>query len=214
MFLAMRRFFFCVIFLLLAGCEREPAVITPPKEAAAVIEPFLKELRAGQPARAAALVSPAAQDELAGRFAKDHKSLASASPLTPRFVTKGFDGALPGQRGYSAEGDEVTLVYASKKDGRWTSATVRAYRYRDEPYKVEYWRITNTAPTPALQSGIKPEDVRKQHQFIYALFGGMALFGVIGLALLIWLVKRRPQLISPEAVEETRASAVSVRDEE
>jgi hypothetical protein len=36
---------------------------------------------------------------------------------------------------------------------------------------------------------------------------------VLGLILLIWLVKRRPHLIAPDAQVEMRRSAATVRDE-
>lgn len=197
-----------LLMVLLAGCEREPAVIIPPKDAAAVIEPFLKELRAGQRARTAALVSPSAQDELSSKFADDHKMLAAAPRLTPRFVSN-----LANQGIGVARGEEITLVYAARRDGKWTSATVRAYRDRGEPYRIEYWRIVNEPPALPLPSGMSREDVQMQHQIMYAMFGIVGLFGLVGLALLLWIAKRKPQLISPDTIEETRASAVSVREE-
>jgi hypothetical protein len=207
------RFGLFSLLMLLAGCgEREPAVITPPKDAAAVIESFLKELRAGQPARAAALVSPAAQDELTSGFATDHKKLASAPALTPRFIAKSGSNPYVQSRDKGGDGDEVTLVYAARQDGKWTSATVRVYRYRDEPYKVEYWRVTNAAPTPALNSNIDEAAMKQSQTMMYALFGAIALFGILGLALLVWLLKRKPHLIVPEPVEETRKNAATVRD--
>jgi predicted small lipoprotein YifL len=202
------------ILVLLAGCgEREPALITPPKDAAAVVEPFLKELREGDKAGATAYVSTAAGDELEAQFARDHKKLAAAPKLTPRFLTDSHGRFAPKHMARSADGKEVTLVYAAKKDGKWTSATVRVYRYRDEPYKVEYWRVTNAAPAPALNSNIDPKIMKMQQQMMYWLSGGIVLFGLIGLALIIWLIRRKPYLIvaaDPEA--ETRRSAATVGD--
>jgi hypothetical protein len=217
MFRAMRGIFsitgILVLLALLAGCgDREPDVITPPKEAAAVIEPFLKELREGDKAGAAAFVSTAATDELEAQFAGDHKKLAAATMLTPRFITK--DGARLGSpiEARSAEGDEVTLVYAGLKDGKWTSATVRIYRYRDEPYKVEYWRVNNAEPAPALDSNIDPKAMKMQQRITFWMFVGLGLLGVIGLAMLVWFVRRKPHLVAPDPVEETRRSAATVGD--
>ena len=200
--------------LLLAGCgEREPVVITPPKDAAAVIEPFLRELAAGNKDKAAAFVSTAAADELTTQFAKDHKILAAASKLTPRFVQR--VGANPHILGkdLSADGDEVTLVYAAKSKGKWTTATVRVYRYRDDPFKVEYWRISNEAPRPALPSGMDSPVAKRTAVIMSWITGGFALFGLFGIAGLIWVVRRKPHLLTPEEISEQRAPASTLRDE-
>jgi hypothetical protein len=198
---------FLGLLLSLSGCgEREPTVIDPPREAAAVIEPFLKELAAGNREKAAAYVSTAATDELATQFVPDHKKLAAAPKLTPRFVNQDATPSF-------GSGDEVNLVYAAKSKGKWTSATVRVYRYRDEPYKVEYWRVTDKAPVPPLNSNLDPEKLKQSQDMMRWIFGALAIFGLLGLALLIWLIKRRPQLVSPDAPAETRRSAATVRDE-
>jgi hypothetical protein len=201
------------LLLLLAGCgEREPAVITPPKEAAAVIEPFLKELRAGNREKAKSFVSTAAYDELEAQFSADQKRLASAPVLTPRFTSETRRNFEAMGETLEPDGHEITMVYAAKQKDKWTSATVRMYRYRDEPYKVEYWRVTDKAPTPVLNSGVAEKMQETQNNMRW-MFGGMAVFGLLGLALLIWLVKRKPHLIAPDAPAEVRRSAATVRDE-
>jgi hypothetical protein len=195
-----------MLFALLAGCsEREPAIITPPKDVAAVVEPFLEKLRVGDKASAAKQVSSAATDELDRQFAADHKKLAATTKLTPRFITRKTTPS------YGA-GDEATLVYAARNKGKWTSATVRVYRYRDEPYKVEYWRVTNAAPTPALSSDMDPEKLKQSQQMMMWIFGALGIAALFGLILLIWLLKRKPHILVPEDVPETRASASTVQD--
>jgi predicted small lipoprotein YifL len=198
------------LLLVLTGCgEREPAVISPPKDVAAVVEPFLKELAAGNKEKTAAHLSPAAIDELDAQFAADHKKLAGAGKkLTPRYVDN------DSSRGFGADGKEVNIVYAVKHEGKWTSATVRVYRYRDEPYKVEYWRVTNKAPQQPRNSDFDPEEIAKQQKFMFWLFGGFALLAVLGLIALIWLIKRRPHLVAPDVPDQVRASAATVRDED
>lgn len=202
----MWRFFFLFCALTLAGCNREPAVITPPKDAAAVIEPFLKEMAAGQRARAAALVSPAAQDELTSQFAADHKKLAAAPKLTPRYVDQ------VNVTNYGSA-DKIVLVYAAKKDDKWTTATLRLFRVEDQPYKVEYWRITNDAPQPTMVANTDPKFVKMQQQLYLWMAGGLVVFGLAGLALLIWIIRRRPHLVVNEAPNEDRQAASTVRDE-
>ena len=199
--------------LLLSSCgAREPKVITPPKDAAAVIEPFLKELAAGNKDKAAAFVSTAATDELAAQFAADHQVLAAAGKLTPRFFTQS-GGSMTVSRGErQGDGEEVTMVYAAKSGDKWTSATVRAYRYRDEPYKVEYWRIANEAPTKPLTSNVDAKELQRTEAITNATIVGMSLLGLFGIALLVWMIRRKPHLLVHETAGETRRSASTVRE--
>lgn len=201
--------------LLLSSCgAREPKVITPPKDAAAVIEPFLKELAAGNKDKAAAFVSTAATDELAKQFAEDHKKLAATGKLTPRFVTKAGNNSRRLAENSSADGSEVTLVYAAKSGDKWTSATVRVYKYRDDPYKVEYWRIANEAPAKPLTSNVDAKELQRTEAITNATIIGMSLLGLLGIALLIWMIRRKPHLLVPETGSVTRRSASTVRETE
>ncbi len=205
MFLAMRLIFLSMMLLLLGGCEREPAVISPPKGTAAVIEPFLKDLRAGNKAAAARHVSPAAVDELEVQFAADHKLLAAAPPLTPRYTTDNISPSF-------GEGQEVTLVYAAKQGEKWTSATVRVYRYRDEAYQVEYWRITDKPPVRALSSGATSEKNMQRQNNARIIALGLGALAIFGLVLLVWLLRRKPHLVAAENAPETRQPARTIRD--
>lgn len=198
---------------MLGGCaDREPKTVVPPKDAAAVIEPFLKELAAGNKDKAGAYVSPAATDELAEQFAADHKRLAAGGKLTPRFVMQ--TGGGPHLRGSNRIGDgtEVTLVYAAKSGEKWTSATVRAYRYRDEPYKIEYWRVSNEAPKRPMSSNVETKQLKETEALTNAMAVGFSLLGVLEIGLLIWLIRRRPQLLVPAETIEIRRSASTVRE--
>ena len=201
--------------LLLSGCgAREPKVVTPPKEAAVVIEPFLKELAAGNKDKAAAFVSTAATDELASQFAEDHKRLAAAGKLTPRFITQSGNDPRQLEQNSGADGSEVTLVYAAKSGDKWTSATVRVYKYRDEPYKVEYWRVANEAPKKPLSSNVDARELQRAEAITNATIVGMSLLGLFGIALLVWMIRRKPHLLVPETARETRRSASTVREPE
>ncbi len=199
--------------LLLGGCgAREPKVIKPPKDAAAVIEPFLKELAAGNKDKAAAFVTDTATDELDNQFAGDHKKLAAAGKITPRFITLTGDyiGAIEDER----EGDRqaVTLVYAAKSGEKWTTATVRAYKFQDEPYKVEYWRVANEAPKKPYSANVDAEEMEQSEKMMNVVSIILSVLGVIGIALLVWLVRRRPHLMVPEIESEPRRSASTIRE--
>lgn len=198
---------------MLGGCaDREPKTIVPPKDAAAVIEPFLKELAAGNKDKAGAFVSSAATDELAAQFAEDHKKLATGGKLTPRFMTQSGNEPRILNKNSVADGSEVTVVYAAKSGDKWTTATVRVYKYRDDPYKVEYWRVANEAPKKPLPSSIDPKQLEKTEAIGNAMAVGFSLLGILGIGLLIWLIRRRPQLLVPEQTTETRRSASTVRE--
>jgi hypothetical protein len=192
------------ILVLLSSCgEREPAVIDAPKDVAKVVAPFLKELRAGNKDKAMQYVSPAARDEFAQQYAADQKILAAGPELTARFIKP---------QGFKGDGTETSIVYAARKNGKWTSATVRLYHYRDEPYEIEYWRITNQAPSPVLQSSTEEKMMKEMAPAFLWSMAGMGLLGVSGIVLLLWLVKRRPKIISPDIPDERRAAAITVRE--
>jgi hypothetical protein len=202
---AMRLIFLMAILFALGGCEREPAVIAPPKKAAAVIEPFLQALQSGNKAKAQTYVANAAFDELDLQFATDHKKLAAAPKLTARYSS--HIGSTT-----NGKGDEVTLVYAAKHGNGWTSATVRAYRYRDEPFKVEYWRVTDRAPMPIARAGFDMEKYAEQQKINRIIFWGLGALAIIALALLVWLLRRKPHLVAAENAPESRRPATTVRD--
>lgn len=201
----MRLIFCALIALLIAGCDREPKVVAPPKAAAAVVTPFLAELRAGDKDGAALLVSPAATDELDAQFAADHKKLAAAPKLTPRFITRQASPA-------HGAGDEVTLVYAAQDKGKWTSATVRVYRYRSEAYKVEYWRVNNRPPVQMSNSGFNAEYNAQRQRIMQWIFVGLGALAVLAVMLFIWLLRRQRQMAVSDDPAETRRSAMTVRD--
>ncbi len=198
-----------LLFLSLAGCAApEPKAIEPAEDIAEVIDPFLKALRSGNQTEAEGLISSAATDELTKQFAADHKLLAAAAPLTPRFILEQPD------LGVERDSNETTLVYAARKDGKWTSATIRLNRYRDEPYEIEYWRITNAAPQPVVFSTNEQKAFKEIMPGMVWVLIGTGLLGLLFVGGLIWLVRRRPHLVNPEAEAEQRAAAVSTREEE
>ena len=202
------------VTLLLCGCgAREPKVIAPPKDAAAVIEPFLKELAAGNKDKAAAFVSSAATDELAKQFAEDHQLLAAAGTLTPRFITKIGGEQRIQNDDRKDDGTEITAVYATNYGGEWTTATVRVYKYRDEPFRVEYWRVANEAPKQAMASNVDAKLLKRTEAVTNATIVGFSLLGLFGIALLIWLIRRKPYLLVPDTASESRRSASTVREE-
>ena len=197
------------VSLLLSGCgAREPKVITPPQDIAAVIEPFLKELAAGNKDEARAFVAVDATDEFDVQFAEDAKKLSQVRKLAPRFVH------IPKTPVFGDNLDEATLVYAVKKDARWTTATIRVYRFPGKPYVINYWRVSNRIPTPVTRLNTDAKELQRTDAITNATIIGMSLLGLFGIALLVWMVRRKPHLLVPETAGETRRSASTVREPE
>jgi predicted small lipoprotein YifL len=210
MFYPMKNIFSVAIMallaLLLSACgEREPAVIIPPKEPAAVVEAFLGKLRAGDKAGAAVYVHAGAVDELEQQFAADNKKLAAADVLTPRFADDMGTVVVVAR-------DRTTIVYAAKKNDRWTTANVRASKNDEGKYRVEYWRVTHKAPAAIANPDLDPEVMKETRNVMIATLGAFGVLGVLGIVVLFWLLRRRPHLIVPEETVDIRASASTSGD--
>jgi hypothetical protein len=192
----------------LGGCSREPVAIDTPKAEAAIAEPFLTALRRGNRAEAEKFVALAARDELDGQFDADHKILAVAPALTPRFITP--EGS---RQNYRDGSTETSIVFAGQKDGKWTSVTMRLFRDGDAPFAVEYWRVENAAPVPVLQSTEEAKIMREMAPGIMWSMIALAVVGAIGLVAFLMLVLRRPSLFSPDTPADGRVAATTVRED-
>ena len=199
---------FLAATLLLGGCgAREPKVITPPKDAAAVIEPFLSAVAVGKKDEARAYVAVDATDEFDLQFAGDHNKLSQVGRLTPRFV---YTPATPV---FGADKDEVTLVYAVKNNKIWTTATVRAYRFPGKPYAINYWRVSNKIPRQVTRSNMDAKQIQQSEAITNATIIALSLLGLVAIALLIWVILRKPHLVVPAEPVERRQSAITLREE-
>jgi hypothetical protein len=195
-----RKALLMLLLLLLAGCSLfEPRAITLPEDVDSVAMPFVKALQKGDQTAAARHVGPGASDELDAGFAKQHGELAKAAPLTPRFI------AFKPTEMMAPDESEATVIFASKKDGKWSTLEVRLFRIGSERFEVDYWKLSKTEPQPKVY-GIEMKELK----IMAPVFGWV--FGALGL--LMWLVKRKPHLVIPEAEEERRTAAVTRREEE
>ena len=173
-----------------------------------MIEPFLKELAAGNKEESRAFVAVDATDEFDLQFADDYKKLSKVGKLTPRFVY------IPKTPVFGDNLDEATLVYAVKKDAVWTTATIRVYRFPGKPYVINYWRVSHKIPTPVTRSNTDAKQLQRSEDITNATIVGMSLLGLLGIALLVWTVRRKPHLLVPETASEARRSASTVREPE
>jgi hypothetical protein len=197
-----------LLLVFLLGCaEQKPDLSERPNNAARVIEPFLNELRAGNREKAAAYVAPTAMDEFEQQFDKDHKALSALPPLTSQLWRN--EKPKLGDR----PGAQASTVYAVRKDGKWTSVYLRTYKDNGGPIKIEYWRVSNTRPELAMRSNAEAQALKQSQFVLFWTFAGLAVFGLAGLALLFWIIRRKPHLVVNEAPSEERRAASTVRDE-
>jgi hypothetical protein len=192
-----------LFFFLLTGCSgNEPAVIKTPRDILPTSDEFVSALQKGDKAAAARHVAPSARDELEERFSIESKELKAASKLLPRFVTFKPQGMM------GPEDSEVTVIYAAKDDGEWTTAEVRLFRLGDEPYEVDYWKISNETPVAKTYT----PDLRPMYGAFAALAGAIVLIGLLTIGIILWIVRRKPHVVAPEPAVERRVAAVTTRE--
>ncbi len=192
-----------VLLFLLAACSwNEPAVVDVPKEIDVASGAFVAAVQKGDQQAAAKHVAPTAQDELAAQFAADSKALTAAPKLTPRFIT--YKPA--SMRG--PEDSEVTIIYAARTNSEWATMEVRLFRLGDEPYEVDYWKISNDAPAAKNYT----PDLRPLFGIFAAIAGVIVVLGIALIGTILWIVRRKPHIVSPPVESERRAAAITTRE--
>jgi hypothetical protein len=190
------------LFLLAACSWNEPDVVELPRDIGPTSDAFVVALQKGDKAAAARHVAPTARDELEARFSNEYKDLKVASKLTPRFITYKPQGMM------GPEDSEVTIIYAAPAEGTWTTAEVRLFRLRDEPYEVDYWKISNETPVAKSYT----PDLRPMYGVFAALAGAIVLIGLLTIGIILWIVRRKPHVVAPEPAVERRVAAVTTRE--
>lgn len=207
----MRQFFLLFMFSLqiLWGIEVQAQTADNQAEleqAKQVAVQFLTAAREGRIDDAKRLVTATATDELQLQFKSDSQRLKAVPPPEFQFAlplkSKSFDPAE-----YEAQ-----LVYASKQDGKWTTTTLRLYRYDNDPYRVEFWKVDDNEPNLFAMSD--DPVLKKMPTIMLWIFLGMAAVGLILLFLILWLVRRKPRLVASENEVERRVAAITRREEE
>lgn len=179
--------------MLLGGCERQSVTPTRvPHEITAVTQPFLQAVRRGDQRTAEKYVVPGFIDDSNVQFKDMSAILKKSPPLVPAIHLKQMDSSY--------------VTYAAQDGPRWITAEIRVARV-DGKSVVEYWDVTAATQPPEMLR--HAQDMRQYMR--YAMIGA-ALSALAGLALLIWLVRNRTHIISPNAVVETRRVASTVRD--
>jgi hypothetical protein len=185
----------------LSACNRGPVNEVPlPEDVAAVTTPFLAAVKRGDRAAAEKFMAPTFVDDSKLQFAEMSALLGKSPALKPAIYRQ-----KPGT--IIADENEVSIIFVAKDGEQWISSEIRLYRPANEDFEIEYWNVATAAKPPELLA--HAEQMRK---FTGWFMGGLAVMALLGLALLIWVVKRRTHIIAPEPVVETRRVAATVRD--
>lgn len=191
-----------LLFLLAACSLNEPAVVDVPRQIDAASSAFVAAIQKGDKQAAAKHVAPTAQDELASQFQSDFSSLKSAPKLTPRFISYKPASMM------GPEDSEVTVIYAARAQGEWTTAEVRLFRLGNEPYEVDYWKVSNETP---VAKSYNP-DLRPIYGVLAAVAGTIIVIGIATIGIIIWIVRRKTHIVVPEQSTERRNAAVTTRE--
>ncbi len=185
----------------LSACNRAPVNEVPlPEDVAAVTTPFLTAVKRGDQAAAEKYVSKGFVDDSRIQFAEMSALLKKSPPLVPAIYQP-----MPEQ--LSSNKNEVNLTFATKDSKQWITSELRLYRSKNGKFEIEYWDVNAADKPPELLA-----HAQEMRMFTGWFMGGVAVMALLGLALLIWVVKRRTHIIAPEPVIETRRVAATVRD--
>jgi hypothetical protein len=188
-------------FLGLSGCNRQPVTeVALPADVAAVTTPFLAAVRRGDQAAAEKFVTEGFADDSRMQFAEMSALLKKSPELVPAIYH-------PKPGTFGPNENEVMLTFAAKEGDQWITSEVRMYRPENGDFEVEYWDVNSDTKPPELL-----KHAGEMQLFMGWFMGGLALMALFGLALLIWVVKRRTHIIAPDPMVETRRVAATVRD--
>ncbi|MBL0924855.1 MAG: hypothetical protein IBJ12_10375 [Sphingomonadaceae bacterium] len=197
----MPRIFLILAVFVMAACDRQAVTaVRLPEDVALTSNLFLEAARNGDQAAAEKLMTADFVDDSRLQFAEMSALLKKSPPLVPAVYQPKPEMLGPSK-------DEVTVIFAARQNDRWVTSNVRLYRPAGGIFEVEYWDVTVAQRPPPLLA-----HARQMQNFLSWGMAGLALMALLGLALLIWVVKRRTHIIAPEPVIETRRVAATVRD--
>jgi hypothetical protein len=79
----------------------------------------------------------------------------------------------------------------------------------DEPYEVDYWKISNDTPVAKTYA----PDLKPMVGVFAGLAGAIVVLGLLTIGIVLWIVRRKPHVVAPEPVAERRVAAVTTREE-
>jgi hypothetical protein len=185
----------------LSACDRAAVNPVPlPDDVAAVTTPFLAAVKRGDQAAAEKFVSEGFADDSRIQFGEMSALLKKSPILVPAIYQPKAELLGPNK-------NEVNLTFAAKDGKQWVSSEIRMYRPEGGKFEIEYWDVNAAEKPPELLA-----HAEQMRMFTGWFMAGLAVMALLGLALLIWVVKRRTHIIAPDPVIETRRVAATVRD--
>ena len=179
--------------MLLGGCEQQSVMPTRvPDEITAVTQPFLQAVRRGDQKAAEKYVAPGFIDDSGVQFREMSAILKKSPPLVPAIYLKQKNGTY--------------VTYAAQDGNSWVTSEMRITRI-NRNVVIEYWDVTAAKQPPEMLKHAQDMRVYMRYGLLGALLSALA-----GIALLVWLVRNRTHIISPDAVADTRPVASTVRD--
>jgi hypothetical protein len=185
----------------LSGCNHQPVTeVKLPGDVAAVTTPFLAAVKRGDQKAAEKFVAPNFVDDSRVQFS-EMSALLKKSPTLISAIYQPKPGML------GPDKNEVTVTFAAKDGGEWISSEIRMYREEGGKFEIEYWDVNADKKPPELLA-----HAGEMQNFMIWFMGGMAVFALLCLAILIWVIKRKTHIIAPEPVFEERRVAATTRD--
>ena len=185
----------------LSACNRQPVIeVQLPDDVAAVTTPFLAAIKRGDQAAAEKFVAPNFVDDSRVQFS-EMSALLKKSPTLISAIYQPKPGML------GPDKNEVTVTFAAKDGDEWISSEIRMYREERGKFEIEYWDVNADKKPPELLA-----QAEQMQNFMLWFMGGMAALALLGLAILIWIIKRKTHIIAPEPVFEERRVAATTRD--
>lgn len=179
--------------MLLGGCEQQSVMPTRvPDEITAVTQPFLQAVRRGDQQAAEKYIAPGFIDDSGVQFREMSAILKKSPPLVPAIYLKQKNGTY--------------VTYAAQDGNSWVTSEMRITRI-NRNVVIEYWDVTAAKQPPEMLKHAQDMRVYMRYGLLGALLSALA-----GIALLVWLVRNRTHIISPDAVADTRPIASTVRD--
>lgn len=179
----------------MSGCTQETKIETAlPADVSAVTQPFFDAVRRGDQRMAEKFVAPEFIDQSGEQFERMSALLKKAPALSPTVSQPGTDGP--------------RVIYAVKDGKTWISSELQLGRINGK-YAILYWDVKQTPKPPAMLA-----HAQVMRNFVRNGFIFLAGLSLMALAALIWVVRNRTHLVSPEPELETRRVAATVRNAE